>query len=109
MFYFVYTISGTTIISLQEGHASLYTLAEGGLGDWFGGVLYSAGQQANVAVQDQLSALSFTRFKSHIVLYPFFPPFRRLRFDTKYFLYTLVVLAYLCLQFGSYIWCWSGN
>ncbi|KAM7495491.1 hypothetical protein LguiB_030100 [Lonicera macranthoides] len=43
-----------------EGHASLYTLAEGGLGDWFGGVLYSAGQQANVAVQDQLSALSFT-------------------------------------------------
>ncbi|GMN69980.1 hypothetical protein TIFTF001_039028 [Ficus carica] len=38
----------------------VYTLSDGGLGDWFGGFLYSAGQQANVAVQDQLSALSFT-------------------------------------------------
>ncbi|KAK2984715.1 hypothetical protein RJ640_004540 [Escallonia rubra] len=43
-----------------EGPASLYTLADGGFGDWFGGLLYSAGQQANVAVQDELSALSFT-------------------------------------------------
>ncbi|KAI3992781.1 hypothetical protein MKX01_021742 [Papaver californicum] len=31
-----------------------------GFGDWFGGVLFSAGQNANEAVQDQLSALSFT-------------------------------------------------
>ncbi|XP_031738652.1 cytochrome c-type biogenesis ccda-like chloroplastic protein isoform X2 [Cucumis sativus] len=46
--------------SSQEGAASVYTLADGGMGDWFGGILYSAGQQANVAVQDQLSALSFT-------------------------------------------------
>ncbi|KAK1364446.1 hypothetical protein POM88_040007 [Heracleum sosnowskyi] len=30
------------------------------IGNWFGGLLYSAGQQANEAVQDQLSALSFT-------------------------------------------------
>ncbi|CAL5335895.1 unnamed protein product [Camellia sinensis] len=46
--------------SSQEGAASVYTLADGSVGDWFGGFLYSAGQQANEAVQDQLSALSFT-------------------------------------------------
>ncbi|KAJ6753691.1 CYTOCHROME C-TYPE BIOGENESIS PROTEIN-RELATED [Salix purpurea] len=40
--------------------ASVYTLADGSIGDWFGGFLYSSGQQANEAVQDQLSALSFT-------------------------------------------------
>ncbi|KAK8545670.1 hypothetical protein V6N12_026499 [Hibiscus sabdariffa] len=45
---------------LQEGVASLYTLADGSPGDWFGGLLYSASQQANEAVQGQLSALSFT-------------------------------------------------
>ncbi|KAL4323940.1 hypothetical protein GQ457_11G013240 [Hibiscus cannabinus] len=45
---------------LQEGAASLYTLAGGSPGDWFGGLLYSASQQANEAVQGQLSALSFT-------------------------------------------------
>lgn len=50
------------ICSSQEGAASIYTLADGGVGDWFGSFLYSAGQDANVAVQDQLSALSFTRF-----------------------------------------------
>ncbi|CAM8983071.1 unnamed protein product [Rhodiola kirilowii] len=38
----------------------VYTVADGGLGDIFGGILYSAGQQANEAVVDQLSALSFT-------------------------------------------------
>lgn len=48
---------------------SLYTLADGGTGDWLSGLLYSAGQQANVAVQDQLSALSFTRFVSLEVSY----------------------------------------
>ncbi|KAF0913330.1 hypothetical protein E2562_021979 [Oryza meyeriana var. granulata] len=35
-------------------------LADISIGDWFGNLLYSAGQQANEAVQDQLSALSFT-------------------------------------------------
>ncbi|KAJ9182826.1 hypothetical protein P3X46_006776 [Hevea brasiliensis] len=45
---------------LLEETASIYTLADGSIGDWFGGFLYSAGQQANEAVQDQLSALSFT-------------------------------------------------
>uniref|UniRef100_A0A0A9DKS7 Cytochrome C biogenesis protein transmembrane domain-containing protein n=1 Tax=Arundo donax TaxID=35708 RepID=A0A0A9DKS7_ARUDO len=35
-------------------------LADLSVGDWFGGLLYSAGQQANEAVQDELSALSFT-------------------------------------------------
>ncbi|XP_075671987.1 cytochrome c-type biogenesis ccda-like chloroplastic protein [Castanea sativa] len=46
--------------NLLEGAASVYNLADGGLGDWFGGFLFSTGQQANEAVQDQLSALSFT-------------------------------------------------
>ncbi|KAK6269879.1 PREDICTED: cytochrome c-type biogenesis ccda-like chloroplastic protein 1 [Theobroma cacao] len=45
---------------ILEGVASLYTLADGSPGDWFGGLLFSAGQQANEAVQGQLSALSFT-------------------------------------------------
>ncbi|XP_074575969.1 cytochrome c-type biogenesis ccda-like chloroplastic protein 1 isoform X2 [Curcuma longa] len=35
-------------------------LAEMNLGDWLGDLLYSAGQQANEAVQSQLSAVSFT-------------------------------------------------
>ncbi|KAE8733597.1 Cytochrome c-type bioproteinsis ccda-like chloroplastic protein [Hibiscus syriacus] len=46
--------------NILEGVASLYTLADGSPGDWFGGLLYSAGQQANEAVQGQLSALSLT-------------------------------------------------
>lgn len=48
------------IKDILEGATSVYTLADGSIGDWFGGFLYSAGQQANAAVQDQLSALSFT-------------------------------------------------
>jgi cytochrome c biogenesis protein CcdA len=43
-----------------EMAASFFTLADGSLGDWFGGILFSAGQQANEAVLDQLSSLSFT-------------------------------------------------
>ncbi|XP_042416846.1 cytochrome c-type biogenesis ccda-like chloroplastic protein 2 isoform X4 [Zingiber officinale] len=35
-------------------------LADMNLGDWLGGLLYSAGQQANEAVQSQLSTVSFT-------------------------------------------------
>ncbi|WCJ32115.1 Cytochrome c-type biogenesis ccda-like chloroplastic protein [Euphorbia peplus] len=50
----------TSNILLEESAASTYMLADGGIGDWFGGVLFSAGQQANDAVLDQLSALSFT-------------------------------------------------
>nr|CAD1817151.1 unnamed protein product [Ananas comosus var. bracteatus] len=50
--------------ALPMGHlfddASIPILADLNLGDWFGGLLYSAGQQANEAVQNQLSALSFT-------------------------------------------------
>lgn len=48
------------LTDLTNGAAPLYTLADGGPLDWFGRLLYSAGQQANEAVQDQLSALSFT-------------------------------------------------
>ncbi|KAJ1395502.1 Cytochrome C biogenesis protein, transmembrane domain [Sesbania bispinosa] len=43
-----------------EVAASVYALADGSLNDWFGGFLFSAGQQANEAVQGQLSSLSFT-------------------------------------------------
>ncbi|PWA49706.1 cytochrome c biogenesis protein family [Artemisia annua] len=65
-------ISAATLVSTQSAHAldtkaimqstaaHMYTLADGGLGDWFGGLMYSAGQQANEAVQIQLGALSFT-------------------------------------------------
>lgn len=47
--------------SQQITASSVYTLADASLGDWFGGLMYSAGQQANEAVQIQLGALSFTR------------------------------------------------
>ncbi|PNX79793.1 cytochrome c-type biogenesis ccda-like protein chloroplastic, partial [Trifolium pratense] len=60
-------IGGITVAQLfapatakAEMAASVFTLADGGLGDWFGGILFSAGQQANEAVLDQLSSLSFT-------------------------------------------------
>uniref|UniRef100_A0A7C9EJE5 Cytochrome C biogenesis protein transmembrane domain-containing protein n=1 Tax=Opuntia streptacantha TaxID=393608 RepID=A0A7C9EJE5_OPUST len=45
---------------ITDRAASVCMLADAGVGDWFGGLLYSAGQQANEAVQSQLSALSFT-------------------------------------------------
>lgn len=48
--------------SQERMSSSVYTLADGSLGDWFGGIMYSAGQQANEAVQIQLGALSFTRW-----------------------------------------------
>lgn len=48
-------------LSQERTALSVYTLADGSLGDWFGGLMYSAGQQANEAVQIQLGALSFTR------------------------------------------------
>ncbi|KAG0468276.1 hypothetical protein HPP92_017604 [Vanilla planifolia] len=38
----------------------IQVLGDINIGDWLGSFLYSAGQQANVAVQDQLSALSLT-------------------------------------------------
>ncbi|KAJ0980886.1 hypothetical protein J5N97_009141 [Dioscorea zingiberensis] len=44
---------------VMEG-TSIPLLAEINIGDLLGGFLYSAGQQANEAVQDQLSALSFS-------------------------------------------------
>ncbi|XP_027061443.1 cytochrome c-type biogenesis ccda-like chloroplastic protein 2 isoform X2 [Coffea arabica] len=46
--------------SFMEAPTSLFVLADGNITDWFGSLLYSAGQQANEAVLDQLSALSFT-------------------------------------------------
>ncbi|KAL8141365.1 hypothetical protein V2J09_007386 [Rumex salicifolius] len=65
---FIHTLAVANLAGLDiakaaeilEGSSPLYTLADGGSGDWFGGLLYSAGQQANEAVQGQLSALSFT-------------------------------------------------
>ncbi|RLM70332.1 cytochrome c-type biogenesis ccda-like chloroplastic protein 1 [Panicum miliaceum] len=47
-------------------------LADLGIGDWFGGLLFSAGQQANEAVQDQLSALSFSRISHHVMTLTWF-------------------------------------
>ncbi|KAL0682149.1 hypothetical protein Bca4012_048996 [Brassica carinata] len=44
----------------KDQATSVYILAEGTLGDSLGNFLYSANQQANEAVQDQLSALSVT-------------------------------------------------
>lgn len=52
--------NASTMESFMEMSASLYTLADGSSGDWLSGLLYSASQQANVAVQDQLSAFSFS-------------------------------------------------
>ncbi|KAK4753300.1 hypothetical protein SAY87_022098 [Trapa incisa] len=49
-----------SINNVQELATSIYTLADGSSGDWFSGFLYSSGQQANEAVQSQLSALSFS-------------------------------------------------
>lgn len=48
------------VTAKAEMVAPVFTLADGGIGDWFGGILFSAGQQANEAVLDQLSSLSFT-------------------------------------------------
>ncbi|KAL6199223.1 hypothetical protein ACLB2K_029009 [Fragaria x ananassa] len=49
-----------TMGDILEGAVSVYDIAEGGAGDWFGGFLFTTAQQANEAVQDQLSALSFS-------------------------------------------------
>jgi len=51
----------------QDQATSIYILAEGSLGDSVGNFLYSANQQANEAVQDQLSALSVTRYVSRVL------------------------------------------
>ncbi|XAR56588.1 hypothetical protein NMG60_11037135 [Bertholletia excelsa] len=55
-----HTAKALSMEDITEGAASVYTLADGNIGDLFGGFLYSSGQQANEAVQGQLSALSFT-------------------------------------------------
>jgi hypothetical protein len=49
------------LLAFHQHGSSELLLADLGIGDWFGGLLFSAGQQANEAVQDQLSALSFSR------------------------------------------------
>ncbi|KAM3696649.1 hypothetical protein ACJW31_06G054800 [Castanea mollissima] len=63
-FSFISSVSAVNLVATKsaraEGTTSVYNLVDGGLGDWFGGFLFSTGQQANEAVQDQLSALSFT-------------------------------------------------
>ncbi|CAO2140801.1 unnamed protein product [Urochloa humidicola] len=51
--------NATELLDSLHGPSGLL-LADLGIGDWFGGLLFSAGQQANEAVQDQLSALSFS-------------------------------------------------
>lgn len=49
---------------------SVTVLADlGSMGDWLGNLLYAAGQQANEAVQIQLSSLSPTRFAFNILFH----------------------------------------
>ena len=54
-------INPCKLLAFHQHGSSELLLADLGIGDWFGGLLFSAGQQANEAVQDQLSALSFSR------------------------------------------------
>ncbi|KAK9674433.1 hypothetical protein RND81_12G232000 [Saponaria officinalis] len=54
------TANAIPVENLMDRAGSVYLMADAGLGDWFGGFVYSAGQQANEAVQGQLSALSLT-------------------------------------------------
>lgn len=53
-------VKALSMKNITDGATSIYTVADGSLGEWLGGFLYSAGEQANDAVRDQLSALSFT-------------------------------------------------
>ncbi|KAM3396122.1 cytochrome c-type biogeneis ccda-like chloroplastic protein isoform X1 [Capsicum galapagoense] len=55
-----HTANALTMDNMMDLSSAVYTLADGSIGDLFGGLLYSAGQQANEAVQGQLTALSFT-------------------------------------------------
>ncbi|XP_057797265.1 cytochrome c-type biogenesis ccda-like chloroplastic protein [Salvia miltiorrhiza] len=52
--------SASTIETIAEIPDSIYTLADGSSGDWLSGLLFSASQDANAAVQDQLTSFSFT-------------------------------------------------
>ena len=70
-------------------------MADLGIGDWFGGLLFSAGQQANEAVQDQLSALSFSR--SVLFL------FSCTQFYHVSFLFYVTAHIFLCLT-NLYLW-----
>jgi hypothetical protein len=85
----------------QEMAASFFTLADGGLGDWFGGILFSAGQQANEAVLDQLSSLSFTRCiinsSERYYIYIFSP-------DNGNLCLWFYSSFYSTLQFGCNLW-----
>ncbi|XP_074302327.1 cytochrome c-type biogenesis ccda-like chloroplastic protein isoform X2 [Silene latifolia] len=54
------SVEAITMDHLVDRAGSVYMMADAGLGDWFGGFVYSSGQQANEAVQSQLSALSLT-------------------------------------------------
>ncbi|WMV39778.1 hypothetical protein MTR67_033163 [Solanum verrucosum] len=55
-----HTANASTMDNMMDFSSAVYTLADGSIGDLFGGLLYSAGQQANEAVQGQLTVLSFT-------------------------------------------------
>ncbi|CAN4102842.1 unnamed protein product [Withania somnifera] len=55
-----HTANALTMDNMMDFSNAVHTLADGSIGDVFGGLMYSAGQQANEAVQGQLTALSFT-------------------------------------------------
>lgn len=85
-------------VSHQHGLSGL-VLADLGVGDWFGSLLFSAGQQANEAVQDQLSALSFSRY---VLLWVSCTQFYHLNFlFLCYFPYLFVSYTHLYLWFSS--------
>lgn len=78
-------------------------LADVNLGDWFGGILFSAGQQANEAVQNQLTALSFTRCVDYVWVFVqwekriwMFPSSPKRSFS-----------CHLYLQCSRDFWCWT--
>jgi len=82
--------------------SSIYALADGSLSDWFGGFLFSAGQQANEAVQGQLSSLSFTRslINSH-TLFSFYFPSSKLETCINSFCLLFIFVYSLAVIYGA--------
>ncbi|RZC50738.1 hypothetical protein C5167_019161 [Papaver somniferum] len=57
------SLNGSNFERLVSGRSIIHpSSADIAFGDRFGGILFSSGKNANEAVQDQLAALSFTRF-----------------------------------------------
>lgn len=82
--------------------SSIYALADGSLGDWFGGFLFSAGQQANEAVQGQLSSLSFTRSPiNSYTLFSFYLPSSKFETCINSFCLLFIFVYSLAVIYGA--------